>query len=267
MKRLFYFIMVIMANLIFIWDIFPVYSQDLSVEEIVKKANIAAYYAGKDGKSDVNMIIKDNQGRQRERMFTVIRKNIKEGEDQNFYVYFHKPADVRKMVFLVLKHITKDDDRWLYMANLDLVKRIASSDKRTSFVGSDFVYEDVSGRNISEDEYSISRKEGNYYVLKCVPKDKKSVEFSHYFIWINKTTFIPEKAEYYKGEKVYRKVAAVKIENIQNIPTVVESQVENIETGSVTISKFSNVKYNINVPDEIFSERFLRRPPMDLIKK
>ena len=28
---------------------------------------------------------------------------------------------------------------------LDLVKRIASTDKRSSFVGSDFTYEDISG--------------------------------------------------------------------------------------------------------------------------
>lgn len=266
MKR-FYFILFFLALSSFFISAIPIQADELTVEQIVNKANLAAYYAGKDGKSDVNMVIKDNQGRERERNFTVLRKNVKEGADQNFYVYFHKPADVRKMVFMVLKHPSKDDDRWLYMANLDLVKRIAASDKRTSFVGSDFVYEDVSGRNINDDDHSLIKKEGNFYVLKCVPKNKKTVEFTHYIIWINQTTFIPEKAEYYKSEKLYRKVSAVKVETIQDIPTVVESKVENLEAGSVTISKFSNIKYNIGITDEIFTEKFLRRPPMDLLKK
>jgi len=262
-----------MKRLIFILSVILVFSAvnisaaELSVEEIVSKANMAAYYAGKDGKSDVKMTIKDNQGRVREREFTVLRKNIKDGADQNFFVYFHKPADVRKMVFLVLKHSEKDDDRWLYMSNLDLVKRISAGDKRTSFVGSDFVYEDVSGRNMNEDEHTLLKKEGNYYVLKNVPKNKGSVEFSYYLLWINQNTFLPEKAEYYKGDKVFRKVSAVKIENVQDIPTVIESKVENIETGSSTVSVFQNIKYNINISDGIFSEKYLRRPPMDLIKK
>jgi len=259
MKRLFSIFILSVICSFFIYST-QAGADEMSVEQIINKANIASYYAGKDGKSDVKMIIKDNQGRERERNFTVIRKNVKEGAD-------HKPADVRKMVFMVLKHTTKDDDRWLYMPNLDLVKRIAASDKRTSFVGSDFVYEDVSGRNVNDDEHSLFKKDGNFFVLKCVPKNKKAVEFSHYLIWINQSTFMPEKAEYYKGDKVYRKVSAVKIENIQDIPTVIESKVENLESGSVTVSQFSNVKYNIGVTDEIFSEKYLRRPPMDLLKK
>ncbi len=39
------------------------------------------------------------------------------------------------------------------LPDLDLVKRIAAGDKRTSFVGSHFLYEDISGRAVQEDKH------------------------------------------------------------------------------------------------------------------
>ena len=85
------------------------------VETIVNKANLIAYYQGGDGKAKVKMTITDKKGRSRIREFIILRKDLKDGGDQKYYVYFLKPADVRKMVFMVHKHtdIKKDDDRWL----------------------------------------------------------------------------------------------------------------------------------------------------------
>ena len=128
----------------------PAEGKILDVNTIVNKANLVAYYQGQDGKAKVNMVIRDKQGQKRHREFIIIRKDVKDGGDQKYYVYFLKPADVRKMVYMVHKHTDqkKDDDRWLYLPALDLVKRIAAGDKRTSFVGLNFLYEDVSGRSL-----------------------------------------------------------------------------------------------------------------------
>jgi hypothetical protein len=101
-------------------------------DAIVARANQAAYYAGDDGRSEVRMIIADAQGRQQRRQFTVLRRDIADGGDQQFLVVFSQPADVRNTVFLVQKHVDRDDDRWLYLPGLDLVKRISAGDKRPS---------------------------------------------------------------------------------------------------------------------------------------
>ena len=106
------------------------------VMDIVKKAVHASYYQGKDQKARIDMRIIDKQGRERRRNFTLLRRNLAEGYGpQKYYVYFNKPSDVKKMVFMAWKNIGRDDDRWLYLPALDLVKRIAASDERTSFVG------------------------------------------------------------------------------------------------------------------------------------
>ena len=108
--------------------------------DIIARADLASYYAGADGRSEVRMIISDAQGRQQRRQFTVLRRDVDDAGDQQFLVVFSQPSDVRNTVFLVDKHIDRDDDRWLYMPGLDLVKRISAGDKRTSFVGAHYFY-------------------------------------------------------------------------------------------------------------------------------
>lgn len=249
----------------------------LPVGEIVDNANRVAYYQGADGRANVSMTITDKQGRIRRKKFTILRKDeppVNEGYapdmycgDQKLYVYFHLPADVNKMVFMVWKHPDGDDDRWLYLPALDLVKRIAAAEKRTSFVGSHFFYEDVSGRSINADEHELVETTDNYYVLKNTPKDPDSAEFAYYKMWIHRETFVTVKAEYYdkNGDK-YREYEALQVQTVQGYPTVTEARMKDLRTNGITVIEYSDVKYDISLPEDIFTERYLRRPPLKYLR-
>jgi len=219
---------------------------ELSVEEIVKKAEHMAYYQGKDGRAEVHMTITDAQGRTRTRRFVILRRDVADGADQKFYVYFLEPADVRKMVYMVWKHTTRDDDRWLYLPA----------------AGSHFFYEDVSGRSINDDTHTLVETTPQHYVINNIPKDPKSVEFSSYKVWIDRKNFMPVKAEYLDKEgKKYRVVEALEIEEIQGYPTVVKSRVRDLRSGGQTVSEFTKIRYDVGIPDSVFTERYLRRAP------
>jgi hypothetical protein len=239
-------------------------AQELSVDEIVQKANQASYYAGQDGRAEVKMTITGPGGGTRVREFTILRKDV-EGENQKFYVYFKAPADVRKMAYLVWKNVGGKDDRWLWLPALNLKKRIAPGDKRTSFVGSDFFYEDVSGRGISEDHHELLETAESRYVIKSVPKNPGEVEFAYFKVWIDKQTFLPRLAEYYDDQgQLYRKVEATRVETIQGHPTVVESVASDLKAGTRTTNEFTAVRYDLGLKERIFTERFLRRPPREV---
>lgn len=255
--------------LIFAISLFPFTAQAMDVSDIVAKANQTSYYQGNDGRARVKMEITDSQGRKRSRDFVILRKDMDDkDEEQKFYVYFNRPADVSKTVFMVWKHVGKDDDRWMYLPALDLVKRIAAADERTSFVGSDFFYEDVSGRNPIEDTHELLETTDNYYVLKSTPKNSDVVEFSYYKSYIHKTSFIPVKIEFFdkRGEK-YREASAEKVDTIQGYPTVTQGSMTDLRSGSKTVLTYSNVEYDIGLPEDVFTERYLRQPPMDYIKR
>lgn len=241
-----------------------------SVDAIVARANHVAYYQGRDGRAKVSMAIKDSQGRERAREFTILRMDLEPvgatndvfAGDQKMYVFFERPADVNKMAYLVHKHVGADDDRWLFMPGLNLVKRIAASDKRTSFVGSDFFYEDVSGRSPDLDHHELVETTADYYVLKNTPKDPKSVEFASYKVWIHKATFLPVKGEYYDaaGSK-FREMQALEVKEIQGFTTVVKSLMSDLRTGSTTTISYNKVEYDVGLAEDLFTERYLRNPP------
>lgn len=242
-------------------------SQELSVDEIVQRTNHTSYYQGSDGKARVSMTITDSQGRTREREFTILRRDTdEEDKEQGFYIYFHRPADVRGVVFMVWKHVGADDDRWLYLPALDVVKRIAASDERTSFVGSHFYYEDVSGRGTEEDEHKLLETTDLYYVLKNTPKNPDQVEFDSFTMWIHKPTFIPVKVEYEKAGEVYRIVEALQVEDVQGYKTVTKSRMKDLKSGGETVLEYSTVEYDIGLPENIFTERYLRRAPRQYIR-
>ncbi len=236
-----------------------------SVETIVNKANVVAYYQGDDGKAKVTMTITNKQGQKRNREFIILRKDVKDGGDQNYFVYFQKPADVRKMVYMVHKHAdpNKDDDRWLYLPALSLVKRIAAGDKRTSFVGSDFLYEDVSGRSLEDDTHELIETTEKLFVIKNVPKKPDTVEFGYFNVSIDRKTYVPMKMEFYdKDGSLYRVIESKKVETIQDFYTVVKSEVRDLKKESKTEMEFSDIQYNIKLKD-IFEERYLHRPPRE----
>ncbi len=235
---------------------------------IVNKANLAAYYGGADGRSEARMIIRDAQGREQRRQFTVLRRDVEDGRDQDFLVVFSQPADVRGTVYLVKKHVDRDDDRWLYLPGLDLVKRISAGDERTSFVGAHFFYEDVSGRGPDEDIHELVETTDAYYVLSHVPRDGSAVEFARYVTWIDRRTFLPMKIEYENAAgDLYRRVEVLKVEDVQGIPTVMASRVSALGGGGQTEMQFRYMAYDLGIPDGVFTERSLRKPPREWLER
>lgn len=272
-------IMILFSTILFLASATMLYAAgaDLTdVNKIVDNANRVAYYQGTDGKARVNMTIYDSQGRTRERRLTILRWDQPDaqgtgGDDycggQKIFAYFDRPADVNKTVFLVWKNLDKDDDRWMYLPALDLVKRISSTDKRTSFVGSNFYYEDVSGRNINDDTHELTKTTNDYYVLKNTPKKSDLVEFSYFEMWIHKQSFTVVKTDYYdKENKKYRTYEAVSVENIQGFPTVTKSKMTDLKSNGYTILEYSDVKYNTGITEDIFTERYLKKPPREFLK-
>jgi outer membrane lipoprotein-sorting protein len=253
-------------------------SEDVpSIESIVARSNHASLYQGVDCQGTTTMTITAKQGRVRKRQFNMLRKNgDTQDEDQKYFVYFIEPSDVRKMVFMVHKHVglETDDDRWLYMRSLVLGKRIAASDKRTSFVGSDFLYEDISGRSPEEDIHELMETTEKYYVVKNTPKKTDPVEFAAYVAHIDKATFLPMKIEYVKADnRPYRVIEVLDVESVGatengkpvTYPTVVRSEARDLESGSRTEMVFSDARYNAGLADDLFTERYLRRAPKEVL--
>ncbi|KPA12729.1 conserved hypothetical protein, secreted [Candidatus Magnetomorum sp. HK-1] len=233
---------------------------------IFTKSNQTAFYSGKDCVCKIRMIIKNKHGKIRERHFITLRKSEKKTHNQKFFMYFLRPTDVRSMSIMTWKNTETTDKRWLYLSALDTIKRIAPSRKRTSFVGSNFYYEDTTGRNINEDNHQLLKTTDEYYIFKNIPKAPSSVEFIYYIVWINRANYLPIKFIYYNKEKQkYRIIQALRLKNIQGYPTIIKQEALDLIRNEKTTIYVDKIKYNNNLDESMFTQTSLRHPPQKWI--
>lgn len=246
-------------------------NDNLDGKQIIEKSLISYYYPGDDGKAVISMELIDKKGGIRKREMVMLRINVnkEKGGDQKFFVYFKEPGDVREMTFMVHKHPGKEDNRWLFVPSVKLVRRIAADDKRSSFVGSDFTYEDVSGRHVTQDTHSLEREESldgvDTYVVKSVPNDR--VEYAHKLTWVRKDNFLAVKEEYFDGKgELFRRFTAKDIKDVDSFPTPMTRIMEDLKAGTRTVITIDEATYNLSLKDNDFSERRMRRPPRSWIR-
>ena len=240
-------------------------------EEIMRRSHLAMYYPGEDMRARITMRLVSRDGGERVREMTMTRRTVKAGGEQRYFIFFHRPPDVRDVAFLVWKYPGRDDDRWLYVPALKLVRRIAASDKHTSFVGSDFSYEDVSGREPEDDAHKLLRDDTvagrDAWVVESVPRESGSADFSRKLSWIDKATGLPLKEEYYdrRGD-LARVFTAEELKEVQGFWTVTRRVMKNVQSGHRSEAVLADVRYNQKLSPDLFSERALRAPPADLVR-
>lgn len=244
-------------------------AEEPSASELVGHSLETFYYAADDMRVRISMVLINPQGKQRVRELTMLRKDLDTEGDQRYFMYFHAPADVKGTTFMVWKDLAKEDDRWIFIPAINLVRRIAASDSRSSFMGSDFTHEDVSGRDLHDEDYRLLRSEElngrPCFVLESVPLG--SADYVRRVSWIDKERWLPLREEYFdaRGEKV-RLFTADEVDQIDGHWTVTRRTMANLQTGHRTEVTFEDVAYDVGLGDDLFTERYLRQPPRKWIR-
>ena len=70
-------------------------AQTLSPKEIVGRAYQVLFYSGNDMKAKVRMRLVSKEGSERIREMTMLRKNLPEGGQQRFFIYFHIHGEIK----------------------------------------------------------------------------------------------------------------------------------------------------------------------------
>jgi len=243
-------------------------AQAQDANEVMKQAHLNMYYAADDGVASVSMSITDKRGKVREREFTMLRRDFEEGGEQRYFVYFHKPSDVRRLTFMAWKDPADDDRRWIYVPSLDLTKPISANDKKSSFVGSDFSYEDVSGRHWSEDEHAILREE-EFEGEPCTVIESKPKEddyFARKLTWVDGAKQIRREEFYDDKDRLTKVFEATQFEEIDGVVTATKRRMSSPRDESFTEIVFTEVQYDVGVEADVFSERSMKSPPREYIQ-
>ncbi len=161
-----------------------------------------------DASSRMTMILINKHGEKRERSLTSKALEV-EGDGDKRLAVFEYPPDVRGTALLTFTHKHADDDQWLYLPALKRVKRIATSNKSGSFMGSEFAYEDIAGDEVEKFSYRWLRdeqyQENDCFVVESIPVDAKYSGYSRRESWIDKSNYVVRKVHYFDRENKHFK--------------------------------------------------------------
>jgi len=220
--------------------------------------------------STMEMTLIDKNGNQRIREMKNHSMD-KENETQNV-IFFLSPADVRNTAFLTYDYDDSklDDDQWLYLPALQKTKRIASSDKSSSFMGSDFTYSDMTTRDISDYSYRIVKestvRDHKVWVMESLPKTAKTIEETGYkksYMFVRQDNFVVVRALHIlqeKGKKKYLDVKKLKL--IEGIWVATEIEMKTTQDKKLlhkTLLKLSDVKFNQDLDSTFFTVRRIEK--------
>jgi hypothetical protein len=246
-----------------------------TAESVARKADNRDI--GKDGRFELKMRLFDRQQRVRERELSILTMRpgaagaagATAGAGDRVLIRFTYPNDIKGTAFLVWEHPGADDERFLYLPALARVRRIAGAEAQDSFVGSDFTYEDISGREFDDYTYAMVEADATWtapdgqrlpaYRIESRARDPQA-RFPRVVSTIRKDNFVIVHADIYNRRDERHKVYEVRrLEQVQSIWTLSEIVMRNTVEQTHTELTTRSVRYNSGLTEADFSRRELER--------
>ena len=215
--------------------------------------------------TDVYMILTDKKGTQDSNGF---REYGKEDGSKTYIVMDFKTGTNKGTRFLQITDDNGPDEKHIYLPALKSVRRVNSSEGSKAFMGSDATYDDLTTRDVSEDEHQYigeekmkveSGKEYDCYKIKEIPIDKKGTQYNYRMVWVDKETMYPIHTEMYdKNDKLIKILEVLDIQKIQGYDMPMENKLTNVQTGHSTTLKIAKVvALDQEIPARYFTQNFL----------
>jgi len=240
-----------------------------SAREIMDKTALSRKLDGSE--AVVKMIIIDPKGQTRERKITLATKLFDGGKTEKRIYKFLAPADVKGTGVLVFDYDANADDVWIYLPALRKTRRIVSSQRSQSFMGSEFSYGDLNIPPLDDYNYTLAKEEAvdgePCWVIDVMPKTPEigsSEGYSKKSYWISKKEFAVRKGLFYDAKGQLLK--ELKSDNVKlldpknNRYRPMRMEMTNKQNGRRSVFESEKVTFAPDTKDEFFTPAYLERP-------
>ena len=214
-----------------------------------------------DIKSVNTMVLTNKKGK----IKTLELISMSKDNSEKQMIWFLKPAKDKGISFLKIEHDDDDDFMTMWLPGFSRFKRIKSSQKSDSFMGSDLSFEDLTNRIISDYSYKIleyNKAEG-WYELESIPIELES-EYSKHITKISeveKGIFIAIEENSYDKENELLKIKKFNFQKIDSFYVMDRLEVKNVQKNHSTLLTVNNILLNNNYEDSKFTQRSLKIIP------
>jgi uncharacterized protein len=220
------------------------YSQD--AREITKKANDITRLDAIELTSTLK--IYDAKGRERVRQTASAYKKF--GDVTKSITRFTSPADIKGTGILIYDYDNRDDDMWIYMPALRKTRRIVSSDKGKSYMGSEFSNADMSLPSLDDFTYKLLGSEiyegKDCWKIEATPVNDDIADnngYSKRVSLVEKSTYFNMKNTFFDFDDVlFKEILVGRYDEVDKGKYIIRSmEANNLDNGRrsvMTIDKF-----------------------------
>lgn len=240
-----------------------------SPREIMERVALTRKLDGSE--AVVNMRIVSEKGDVRDRKIALATKLYDGGKTEKRVYRFSSPPDVAGTGVLVFDYESAPDDIWVYLPGLRKTRRVLSSQRSQSFMGSEFSYADLNIPVVDDYDYKLLSTEAVgkdvCWVLEVLPKSAETRDaegYSKKTYWIDQEKFTLRKAVFYDKEgRVSKELSSdafelVDAKNKRYRPMRME--MVNKQNGRKSIFESEQLVFSPKAKDEYFTPGYLERP-------
>ena len=239
-----------------------------SGNEIFQQCNYK--YPGEDQRSTLTITLREKDGSERKNVYHRLWKDYKgvDGVVDKMVLYTEFPPDAEGAAFMRWAYTAASDknaDQWIYLPVLKKIRRVAIRDPGDSFLGSDLTYADISSRDINADKHKLTqvlkRGDKEFFAVESTPVNPKGWLYSKTVSWFEKgkdwNGCVKRQVDYYDKKGLPLKQQVIKWQQVGTAWVWSEVLVKNLQTGHSSLFRITDVKINVGLHDDAFTERAL----------
>jgi len=241
---------------------------DPSPREIMDKVATVRKLDGSE--AVVKMTMVDEGGHTREREITMATKLYDGGKTEKRIYRFLSPADVQGTGVLVYDYESQPDDVWVFLPALRKTRRVVSSQRSQSFMGSEFSYGDLSIPALDDFKYAVVKDEPvggeACWVIDVLPKDAGTADadgYSKKTYWVSKEKFAVLKGLYFDHDgKLQKELLAQDFKLLDPAKKrfrPMHMEMTNKQNGRRSVFDTEKISFAPDTKDDYFTTGYLER--------
>lgn len=228
-------------------------------EQIIQKVNDNLNVRSSHSISQMTIVTTSGNTR------TFVFESWSKNNGEKTLMRYMEPSRVKGQATLMLNNA---DDIWMYFPRTQRVRKLATHAKKQKMEGSDFSYEDMGGGDAFINDFVATRLDDeemqghDCYKLELTRKPDTDVSYSRLFMWVIKENYYPIVIDYYDEDdpqRLEKRLTQSDIKIIDGIPTAHEAVMHNKNDNTKTEMEMLEIRYNVDVPDDMFTERSLKK--------
>lgn len=180
-------------------------------------------------------------------------------------IKFTAPGDIAGSGFLSVTDEGGVQETRIYLPALGRVRRVAGGQEQDAFFGSDFTYADITalsgdvGSDYDTELVEVLEVDGDYHYIVRGVAASDDTHYEAISMVVSEATMLPLTVDFYRDGEVLKRLSILATEQSGEYTVPSHIVMENVQRGSRTEITQGEFEFNVDLPNELFSDRFLQQ--------